>query len=154
MRIQLARASVVLSLLVCTVAPALAGPYADDMAKCLVKASSDADRVTLAKWIFSLLALNQQVESLANISPEQRDEINKSAGSLFQRLITESCRSETQQAIKYEGQIVLQQAFQAFSQASMTQLATSARVAEGAKAFSKYMDDEKIKAVIGGDSPK
>jgi hypothetical protein len=133
---------------------AFAGPYGDDMAKCLVKAASPEDRVVFIKWLFAAIALHPDVASMATIAPQQRDEFNKRAGALFQRLLTESCRSETQQAIRYEGPAIVQYAFQVFGQAAAGDLFSSPRVAEGMKDLSKYIDQEKIKALSTTEGPK
>jgi hypothetical protein len=82
---------------------AVAGPYADDMAKCLVKAASTEDRGIFMRWLFAAMALHPEVASMAAVSPQQRDDLNKRTGALIQKLLTESCRSETQQAVRYEG---------------------------------------------------
>jgi hypothetical protein len=67
---------------------AVAGPYGDDMAKCLVKSAGPEDQTVFIKWLFSAIALHPDVASLATISAQQRDEFNKHAGALFQRLLT------------------------------------------------------------------
>jgi hypothetical protein len=127
--------------------PAIAGPYADDMAKCLVKSTNAADRTVFLKWLFATMALNPDVASMVNISPEQRDEMNKNAATLFQRLLTESCRSETRQALQYEGPATLQYAFQIFGQAATRDLVSNPRVAEGMKDLGKYLDEAKLKSL-------
>ena len=99
-------------------ASALAGPYGDDMAKCLVRSTTEADRTLFVRWLFASMALHPDVESMALVSSEQREVLNKDAGALFQKLLTESCRSETQQALKYEGAPTIQAAFTVFGQAA------------------------------------
>ena len=42
-------------LLAFQVAPAWAGVYADDLSRCLVGKSTDADKIVLMKWFFSAL---------------------------------------------------------------------------------------------------
>ena len=51
---------------------ALAGPYSDEMAKCLVKSSSDADKNMLVKWMFAAAALHPAVQSIASVSDAER----------------------------------------------------------------------------------
>jgi hypothetical protein len=126
---------------------AVAGPYGDDMAKCLVKAASPDDQTVFIKWLFAAIALHPDVASMASISPQQRDEFSKRAGALFQRLLTESCRSETQQAIRYEGPATIQYAFQVFGQAAAGNLFSNPSVAVGMKDLTKYIDQDKIKAL-------
>jgi hypothetical protein len=74
--------------------PVVAGPFADDMAKCLVGSTSDMDRADLIRWIYSAMSLNPDLESMAQISTKERDELTTKAGALFSRLIFQSCRSQ------------------------------------------------------------
>jgi hypothetical protein len=132
---------------------AVAGPYADDMAKCLVKATSTEDRGIFMRWLFAAMALHPEVASMAAVSPQQRDDLNKRTGALIQRLLTESCRSETLQAVRYEGPATIQYAFQVFGQAAAGDLFSDPRVAAGMKDLAKYVDQEKLKhlATAGGE---
>ena len=126
---------------------AVAGPFADDMAKCLVNSTSPADRTVLVKWIFSVIALHPDLSALSSISPKQRDDLSRSAGALFQRLLVESCRSETQKALQNEGQQTIQYAFQVLGQVATTGLFSDPHVAEGTKGLAKYLDEDKLKAL-------
>lgn len=91
---------------------------------------------------------------MANVSAEQREQLNKSVGTLIQRLLTESCRSQTEDAMRYEGPIVVRQAFEALAKASLGQLISEPRVNEGMKGVAKYVDEEKIKAALSVESSK
>jgi hypothetical protein len=133
---------------------AVAGPYGDDMGKCLVKAANAEDRTVFIKWLFSSMALHPDVASMATISPQQREEFSKRAAALFQRLLTESCRAETQQAIRYEGPATVQYAFQVFGQAAAGDLFSNASVAAGMKDLTKYIDQEKIKSLSTSGAAK
>jgi hypothetical protein len=123
---------------------ATAGPYADDMAKCLVKETAAADRTALLNWIFSAMALHPDVEAMASIGAELRAEINKSAGALFQRLLVDSCREETRLAIRYEGQPAIQSAFGLLGQIAMQELFANPKVAAGLGELEKNVDRDKI----------
>ena len=85
---------------------------------------------------------------MVTISAKQRDDIDRNAGTLFMRLLTQSCRVETQQAIRYEGPATIQYAFQVFGQAATGDLLTNASVAEGMKGLSKYLDEQKFKTMM------
>jgi len=131
-----------------------AGPYADDMAKCLVKSANAADRKIFLKWFFAAISLHPEIAPMVSISVEQRDEIDKKTGALFMRLLTESCRTETQQAIRYEGPATIQYAFQIFGQAAAGDLFANPRVAEGMKGLAKYLDETKFKALMSEELSK
>ena len=131
-----------------------AGPYADDMAKCLVKSASSEDRTVLVKWIFSVIALHPDLAPMTTISAAQRAGITKDAGALFQRLLVESCRSETQQAIQNEGTQTIAYAFQVLGQVATRGLFTDPHVAEGMQSLAKTIDEGKIKALLEPSAPK
>lgn len=134
--------------------PATAGPYADDMAKCLVKSATSADRSTFMKFLFAALSLHPDVASLANVSAAQRDGITQDTGALLQRLLTEDCRAETTQAIQNEGPQTVDYAFQIFGQVIGRGLFGDPHVAEGMKGLSASLDVEKLKALSASATPK
>src|SRR5262245_52491698 len=91
---------------------AAAGPFADDMAKCLVKSTSEADRADLMRWMFSSMSLHPDLTSMSKISAQTRNEVNTKAASLYSRLLFDSCKSETEEAVRNEGPQTIQYAFQ------------------------------------------
>ena len=125
-----------------------AGPFADDMAKCLVTSSSPEDRLLLTKWIFGIITLHPDLMPMSAITPQQRDQTMKSAGALIQRLLTESCRSQTQLALQNEGPQTIQYAFQVLGASAMQGLLGDAHVKEGAASIAKYLDEAKIKELM------
>jgi hypothetical protein len=132
----------------------VAGPYADDMAKCLVKSAAPEDRTLLMKWIFSAMALHPDLSAMSSITTQQRDALSKGAGALFQRLLLESCRSETQVAVQNEGPQTVQYAFQILGQVAVRGLMTDPHVLEGMKSLAQGLDEEKLKALLAHNTPK
>lgn len=126
---------------------AVAGPYTDALATCLIKSATHGDRSLLMKWVFSAMALQPDVSALATISTQQRREINKSTGALIQRLIGTSCRVETQQAMKNEGPQTLTRAFTTLSQLAADDLFSNPRVVDGMAGLADAMNAETMKAV-------
>jgi len=140
----------VLATLLCAPRPTLAGPYADDMAKCMVNATSPADRTLLVKWLFSLVTLHPDLQSMAAVTPKQRDELARQAAALLQRLLTESCQKETRAALHNEGQQTIEYAFTVLGQVAGRGMMGDPRVAAGARDVEKYLDEKKIKALSAG----
>ena len=143
---------VLLGTLLCASQLASAGPFADDMAKCLVNSTSPEDRTVLVKWMFGLITLHPDLTSMSSISHKQRDDLSKNAGTLFQRLLLESCRSQTQQALQNEGPQTVQYAFQILGQVATRGLFTDPHVMEGIKDLAKYVDEEKLRNLTAADS--
>jgi hypothetical protein len=127
-------------------APSGAGPYADDLAKCMVRTSTPADRAEFIKFLFSAMAQHPDVASMANIPPRQMEATLKATGELIQRLLLESCRAEAQQAIHYEGMQSVFYSFQFYGQSMAAELFGNPIVAAKMKDMNKYLDADKFKA--------
>ena len=130
-------------------AGAYAGPYANDLAKCLVKSTTVQDRQNLVRWVFSAAAAHPAVKSVVTVSAEQLDESNHAIATLFTKLLTESCRSETQEAMKYEGKGTLQASFQVLGTVAGQELFSSPDVANAMSGLKKYLDQAKLNEVMG-----
>ena len=126
-----------------------AGPYSDELAKCLVKSTTDADKNYLVKWLFAAAALHPAVKSIASVTDAERNELNKNAAKLFERLMTESCKSETQDALKYEGPTTLQASFEVLGQVAGRGLLSDPTVAKSMADFANYLDKQKFDKLFG-----
>ena len=135
-------------LLLLAAAPACAGPYSDDMGRCLVSSTSVKDKTDLVRWIFANAALHPDVGNIASVSAKERESINRLAGGLVERLLTDTCRKQTQDALRYEGQIALQLSFQVLGQVAMQELMSNPAVGKGFGELDRFMDQKKIRALI------
>jgi len=125
-----------------------AGPYADELSKCLVRSTTTQDKTDLVQWIFATMALHPGVKSLATVSADQRSELNRKTARLFEKLLTESCLSQTREAVKYEGAATFQASFGVLGQAAVRELFADASVAGGSTAFGKEFDEKKLKDAL------
>jgi hypothetical protein len=130
-----------------------AGVYSDGLGRCLVSHTSAQDKTQLVRWIFSTMSLHPAVSDTSNLTDADRDKINRSAGMLFERLLTTDCRNETKEALMYEGPFAMQLAFQVLGQAAVGGLLTDPSVAAGVAAFQKYMDANKLRELGPGLAP-
>ncbi len=126
-----------------------AGPYTDELSKCIVASTTTDDRVAIVKWMFSAASLHPAVKSITSVSKEQLEEANKITAELLMRLLTESCMQQAQKAIQYEGQIAIQSSFQILGQVAGRELFSSPDVAAGMAGFEKHFDGEKLESVLG-----
>ena len=127
---------------------AQAGPYGDDLSKCLVSSTTPADKSLLMKWIFSAISLNKDVSSYVNIPADTRSQIDKEAGALFTRLLTESCQQQAHDAYKYEGSAALGNAFQLLGQIAAQGIFGDPAVAGGIANLMKNVDQVKVNAAL------
>lgn len=126
---------------------AQAGPYTDDLSKCLVKSTTAADQTAFMVWMFSAMAAHPAVKDYATISPAQHEAIATRASALFQRLMTVDCRAESVAALKYEGASAFEASFTVFGQVAMRGLMGDPRVAEAMADINKHADAAKFEAL-------
>jgi hypothetical protein len=124
------------------------------MAKCLVKSTSEADRADLMRWMFSSMSLHPDLTSMSKISAQTRDEVNTKAANLYSRLLFESCKSETHEAVRNEGPQTIQYAFQILGQVAARGLFTEPHVTDAMKALEKGIDQEKLKQLVASATNK
>jgi hypothetical protein len=129
-------------------AEAAAGPYSDELAKCLVRSTTISEKTTLMKWTFAAAAAHPEVKGISSVTDAQRDELSQATGKLVERLLTESCKAETQEAMKYEGAMVLQSAFSVLGQVAARGLFTDPSVSGYMSDFLKYVDKAKLQALL------
>ena len=138
----------VLSVVALSSTEAAAGPYADDLAKCLVRSTTTPEKNALIKWIFVAAALHPEVKGISSVTEAQRDELSKSTGRMVERLLSDSCKTETQDALKYEGPGVFQSAFTVLGQVASVGLFTDPGVSGYMSEFLKYVDKAKVQGTL------
>ena len=127
---------------------ASAGVYSDDLSRCLVSHTREADQIAMAQWIFGIMSVHPDVSTIAKVDDAARTRSSKQVAQIFQALLTETCRDETAKAMKYEGSEALGHSFEMLGKIAMQTLLGNPKVAAESQAFVKYMDDAKLKAVM------
>lgn len=125
-----------------------AGTYSDDLAKCLVASTSQKDRTELVRWVFATIALHPEVADISNVSTDSRDQINRAVAELFERLLTDSCLKQTQDAVSHEGPIAMDKSFQVLGEIAFQDMTTNENFSGGLKDFVKYLDKAKFEAAF------
>jgi hypothetical protein len=126
-----------------------AGPYTDALSKCLVDSTSKRDREDLVRWMFSAASLHPAVAPISVVSDEQLDSVNKVIADLVVRLLTETCRPETEEALLYEGKSTIEASFAVLGQVAGQELFSSVEVSAGLAGLEKHMDKEKLGSLKG-----
>jgi hypothetical protein len=139
--------SVALALALATGGTARAGIFTDDMTRCILRSTTDQDRVLLARWIFGSLAANPAIRDLSSVTPDQTDKMDRDFARIFQRLVLVDCRKETVIALKNEGMSALESSFETLGSSTMTHLVSGKEVDDRARSFSKYLDEQKLEAL-------
>jgi hypothetical protein len=124
-----------------------AGPFGDDMARCLVESTSKDDRIALVRWMFAAAAANPAVAPIAKVSPQIMDDANATMGALVTRLLTDSCKEKTKKALKYEGAATLQLSFQVLGQVAAGELFAGPEVKKAISGLEGHIDSKKFEAL-------
>lgn len=126
---------------------ATAGVYSDDLTRCLVDRSTADDRAQMMQWMFVALSASPVTRDMAAVSDARREAVNRGGATLFVRLITDTCRSQSVNALKYEGPLAFETAFNTLGQvAARGLMADPAVIAEVSK-LDSYMDKTKLDAL-------
>jgi hypothetical protein len=123
---------------------ASAGPFTDDLSRCMVRASTSQDQLVLVKWMFSAFALNPEVAPLSNITPEQREGLNQQTADLMQRLLLSDCREQTIAALKNEGTVSLQTSFSVLGAVAARGLMSGPSATAGLLGLVRHFDGAKF----------
>jgi len=127
----------------------LAGPYSDELAKCLVKSTSEDDRTKLVQWIFAAFSHHPDVKKLSNITDKQAANYNKVTAELFTTLMTDRCKKETKVAVKYEGNATIEQSFSVLGSVAARGLMSHPNVTKFTADLEKYIDTKKYEEIFG-----
>ncbi|UCE62777.1 MAG: hypothetical protein JSU59_07780, partial [Nitrospirota bacterium] len=106
-----------------------AGPYTDDLSKCLVESTTPETRMVLVKWLFMALSQHPAITSFGTFPDSEWHETSQGVADLLVRLLTESCPKKAQAALQYEGRVALQSSLQVFGTIAGTELFTNPVVA-------------------------
>jgi hypothetical protein len=133
----------------CFAGPAQAGPFADDLSRCLVRSTTEADRTNLVRWFFIAASKHPAVAPISSVEPNQLDAGNRDVAALFMRLLTETCVEQARQALKFEGPTVFETSFQVLGEVAGQELFSHADVNAGIMGMASYLDEQKLNTVLG-----
>jgi hypothetical protein len=135
-------------LVLCACAPAYAGPFTDDMGKCLVRSATTEDKSLLVQWMFATMTIHPDVKHMGQVTDAQRAQLNKKMGDLMVALLSERCAKESREAVKNEGMQAVESSFNLLGQVAAQALFTNADVAAGLSEFAKGIDEAKLKGLF------
>ena len=129
-------------------APAAAGVYTDELSKCLVASATSDDKTNMMRWLFASVTLHPEVQSMATLTPVQREELNVKATRIVTRLLTADCRRQMVAALKNEGPSSVEKAFETLGEVAMEGLMAHPAVEAGMEAFARNLDRAQLESVF------
>ena len=127
---------------------AAAGPFGDDLSRCLVKSTTATDRARFVRWMFAAASRHPEVSDLATVSDETLRAANKAVGETFVNLLTETCAEEAKLAIQFEGIGVIQTSFQVFGQVAGAELFSNPEVTKATAGMEEFLDAKRREALV------
>ena len=121
-------------------ANASAGVFTDDLSRCTIQKTSDADKTDLMRWMFASATRDPALASMTTLTQAQRDEINKTMAGIYNRLILVDCRAEAIAAIKNEGFQAFGESGRALGAAAANKLMSSPAGQEELSKWVEFMD--------------
>jgi len=122
----------------------IAGEYTDRLSDCLLTATTEEDKLSLVKWMFTAMALHPAVEEIADVSLSAREQANREMAELIIKLLSRACYSETRLSLRNEGSLALQTSFAALGQIAATNLFSDPNVAAGLASLETYISAEDL----------
>ena len=120
--------------------PIFAGPFGDEMAKCLVTSTNNRDRKKLVKWVIRVYGDHPEVTYMIDLSDREKKVIDKDVAKLFTRLLSEDCIDETKKALDYEGDNVMFNAFKILGQTAAQGFNNNPEVMKSINKFTELID--------------
>jgi hypothetical protein len=123
-------------------------PAAQALSACIEQHTTSEDNIVLLRWLFVSIARHPSVSPLAAIPDAERVDANRQMGALFNRLVLESCSSETRAAFQSDGQPALNLAFEEFGERAMTSLMSNPDVGAGMSEVGAYIDEQRLQQLM------
>lgn len=118
------------------------------LATCLTRSATAEDHTILIRWVFVAMARHPTVSEFAAISDAQRVEANRQMGGLFNRLLLDSCPSETRAAFQSDGQKALEEPFRVLAESAMAGLMDHPDVNAGIVEMTTYIELDRLAAMV------
>lgn len=131
-------------LLASAAAPASAGVFSDDLARCLVSKTTAEDKTELARWVFAAVAQGDAVKDMIRVTPEQMQKHNRVFAQLMERLLTVDCRSAAVSAIRNEGDDAIESSFGVLGESAFNVLMSDPKVDEAMSGLAEVIDSAKF----------
>ncbi len=119
-------------------------PYSAELKKCLLASATTEQKESIMKWMFVAYSSNPLLNQMVSISSKERERINKSFADTYSTLLTQTCKNQTIDAMKYEGTGARTTAFFALGEIGGRELVSNPTVLQNMKGFTKYLDQMKF----------
>ncbi|GAL04014.1 hypothetical protein ACFFLZ_09975 [Photobacterium aphoticum] len=117
-----------------------AGPASLNLGYCVNDNMTGKERKALAKWVFFGMSVHPEMSPYANVAKAEIKKSDKYVAALITRLLTKDCVNETKVAIRSEGSLAIQAAFEMVGSTAMQELINNPDVAKAMGGFEQYLN--------------
>lgn len=110
------------------------------LGKCLVGKSTGEDRLLIAQWMGSSMAMSPAMQEIVTVDPAVKDRIDRRMAETFSRLMVQDCRAEMAALVKGRDAAGIQAASGMLGQMAMQELLQDPKAMQALIAYAKYMD--------------
>lgn len=121
--------------------------YTDDLSRCLVDRTTEADRTTLIKWVFAAIAASPEVSDLSKVDGATREALHRSVAALFDRLLIKDCRDKAVPALRYNGATAIEASFAVLGEVAMRGLTNQPIVNAEFEKMASFVDTSALEAL-------
>jgi hypothetical protein len=114
--------------------------FTDDLSRCLISSTDDADKIAVMRWMFGAMSVHPELADLSSTTLSQRTASDISMARLFKRLMMKDCRTEADQLMTVSGESGFEAAFEVLGQSAMITLMNNDRVNEAILNYVQYLD--------------
>lgn len=129
-------------------AVAIAGPASDSLGTCMIESLGSKDKKQLGQWIFFAMATHPDTKEYSRVPADIQKGTNEYVGKLVTQLLSESCAEKVKIAAREEGPDAIKTAFELVGKIAIQELMTNKEVSASIADYAKFVDNEKLGAVI------
>jgi hypothetical protein len=118
--------------------------YEAQMIECLDRSASPADQLLLSKWVFAVILRHPGLRSLTSVSEAERERLMRESAALIERLMSEDCRREMVDVIRYERTESVGRAFGYLGAKAVKEVFADSTVKKGMEQTTSYIDRERL----------
>ena len=150
-RLMLKRLSSISLLLVALAKPEVsyAGPYQDDLIRCVGENLSDADKINFVAFISLALSRLPEMKDVVFIDKVRSESIVKAYAESIERLILDDCEEKSVLLVKFEGPAALFSSSSIIGQMALREKMGDPAVVEIFDEMDKYASEEEWNKLLG-----
>lgn len=142
--------AVLLSAILAMPSFASAGTYSDSLTRCLVENTTIEDQNRLVRWLVLAFAANSSVGDIVDINERSVDSVQREMAEYTNRVFLKDCLLEAREAVRYEGESALVNAFKFSSQVAGRAAMSDTGAAAMLEGYLLYLDEKRFEREILG----